>query len=124
MSVSKKILLVDDEPDILKVVIFRQKASGYQVVAASDGSEAFEAAEREKPDLIMLDVNMPVMDGIQALEKLKSDEGTKNIPVIMLTAKTQSQDIEKAMSLGANDYIGKPFDHMVLLGKIKNILSA
>ena len=122
MGINKKILLVDDEPDILKVVIFRLKACSYEVMTASDGIKALEAVEKEKPSLIMLDVNMPVMDGIQTLEKLKSNGETKDIPVIMLTAKTQSQDIEKAINLGANDYISKPFEHIVLLNKIKEIL--
>lgn len=118
----KKILLVDDEKDLVEMVTFRLKANGYEVIPAYGGSEALLKAQKEKPDLVLLDVLMPDMDGFQTLAKLKQESQTKPIPVIMLTAKSQLEDITKATHLGAEDYVVKPFDHMAMLAKIKKVL--
>lgn len=117
----KKILLVDDEKDLVETVAFRLTVSGYDVFIAYDGEEALDKA-KEKPDLILLDVMMPKMNGFQTIEKLKENSQTKDIPVIMLTAKSQIDDVTKAINLGAEDYIVKPFDHIAMLGKIKKAL--
>ncbi|MFH1836904.1 MAG: response regulator [Candidatus Omnitrophota bacterium] len=120
---SKKILVVDDEPHIIMMVKSRLAANGFDVVTANSGLEGFEIAKKERPDLIILDILMPEMTGLEALEKIKSTEETKNIPVIMFTAKGQSDDIEKAQEGGAADYIVKPFSPLVLLEKVKKALT-
>ncbi len=119
---AKKILIVDDEPHIVKMVESRLKANGYEVITANNGADGFEKASQEKPDLIILDMLMPKMDGPTALIKLKTVEGTKNIPVIMFTAKGQPADIEMAQQRGADDYVVKPFSPPVLLEKIRKAL--
>lgn len=118
----KRILVVDDEAELIKAIQIRLTASGYEVLNACDGPEGLKLAQKEKPDLILLDVLMPNMDGFQTLEKLKEDNQTKPIPVIMLTAKSQLEDVTKATNLGAEDYVVKPFDHIAMLGKIKKTL--
>ncbi|MCK5450814.1 MAG: response regulator [Candidatus Omnitrophica bacterium] len=119
---AKKILVVDDEPHIVLLVKSRLKANGFEVVTAENGLMGYEKAKEEHPDLIILDVLMPELNGYETLLKLKSDEETKNIPVIMFTAKSQIEDVEKAQEAGACDYVVKPFSPPVLLGKIKNVL--
>jgi len=118
----KRILVVDDEADVAKVIQIRLTANGYEVLSACDGPEGLELAQKEKPDLILLDILMPDMDGFQTLEKLKRDSQTKSIPVIMLTAQSQLNDVTKATNLGAEDYIVKPFDSIAMLVKIKKAL--
>jgi len=118
----KKILVVDDEPHIVKMVANRLRVSGYDIITAQDGAEGLKKTQEERPDLILLDVLMPVMDGFQMLKKLKDNIATKDIPVIMFTAKGQAGDVEKAVDLGALDYIVKPFTPIVLLEKINKAL--
>jgi len=118
----KRILLVDDEEALVKAVEIILKHAGYEVAIAYDGCEALEKVQTEKPDLILLDVSMPKMDGYQALERLKGSSQTETIPVIMLTARSQSGDVSKAVALGVADYVVKPFDHGVLLQKMNDVL--
>jgi len=117
-----KILIVDDNPDLTAVLKVRLEAFGYKVVTADNGHKCLEKVREEKPDLILLDILMPSMDGFQTLKELKEDAKTKSIPVIMLTAKDQLSDVAKANDLGARDYIVKPFDYRVMLEKIKKVL--
>lgn len=120
---SQKILVVDDEPDIRKVVIFRLKKAGYEVTHADNGQEALEIIRQGQPfDLVLLDLVMPLMDGYELCRILKSDERTKQIPVIILSASTMHNVVAKTGSLKADDYISKPFDPEVLLSKVKNVL--
>ena len=119
----KRILVVEDEVELVKALQIRLEASGYEVLAAYDGMEGLEKAKKENPDLIILDIMMPKMDGYATLSKLKEAGETKDIPVIMLTAKAQSDDVARSMQLGAADYIAKPFSHMSLLEKIGKTLS-
>lgn len=121
---NKKILVVDDESQLIEMVQIRLEASNYNVVSACNGREGIEKARREKPDLILLDILMPEMNGYQALEALKKDDWTKLIPVIMFTAKSQIEDVARASELGIEDYIVKPFDHRVLLDKVKKALGS
>jgi DNA-binding response OmpR family regulator len=118
----KKILVVDDETELLKALSIRLNTSGYEVITASDGQEGLEKAKSLNPDLIVLDILMPKMDGYEVCRMLKFDEKYKSIPVIMLTAK--AQDIDKAMGkkVGADDYITKPFETQDLVDKIKKYL--
>lgn len=118
----KRILIVDDEPDLIDMLKDRLEAEGYTVIAASDGVEGLEKAKTEKPDLILLDIMMPKMDGYQVCRFLKFDEAFKHIPIILLTARAQPQDKKWGLAVGADDYVSKPFDQADLLKKIKERL--
>ncbi len=118
----KKILVIDDETLLVDLVKIRLEANNYDVIAAYDGVEGLEKAKNEKPDLILLDISMPFMDGYQALQKLKENDQTKSIPVIMLTAKSQIDDVTKVADLGAADYVVKPFNPQTFLAKIHKAL--
>jgi len=117
-------LVAEDEPYILKALDFRLKNLGHEIIAAVDGGEALEIATKEKPDLVLLDIMMPVMDGFQVLRKLKSQKKTKNIPVIMLTAKSQEKDIVTGLEDGAADYITKPFSFAELIARVNRTLAS
>lgn len=123
MADKKRILIVDDERDLVETITFRLEASGYEVLAAYDGQDGLEKARGEKPDLILLDVMMPKMDGYQVCRMLKFDDEFKNIPIIMLTARGQNQDKRTGTDVGADCYITKPFDSKMLLEEIKKHLS-
>ena len=105
-----KVLVVEDEPDIRELLVDILEDAGHEVVTAGDGVAALRKARNHYPEIILLDVMMPVMDGLQVLERLKSDPVTRSITVIMVTAKGQSQDEIKARFAGAWDYITKPFE--------------
>jgi two-component system alkaline phosphatase synthesis response regulator PhoP len=117
-----KILLVDDEPDLVSTVQYRLKFSHCEVVTASNGREGLEKAMSEKPDIILLDTNMPVMNGHEMLEHLRNNPELKDIPVIMLTARCEPQDIASASAHDIADYVAKPFDFTELMDKIKSAL--
>ncbi|HAH20773.1 MAG: hypothetical protein A2Y00_02780 [Omnitrophica WOR_2 bacterium GWF2_43_52] len=118
----KKILVVDDEENIRKLIETRLKANQYNVITASNGAEALEKAESEAPDLILLDIMMPELDGLEVLRKLKSKFETSSIPVIMLTGKMDTGTILSAQDLEAKDYIIKPFEPQELLNLIKKYI--
>jgi DNA-binding response OmpR family regulator len=118
----KKILVVDDEPDVASLLTLMLKSQGYTVINAVDGQEALEKARGEAPDLILLDVMLPRMDGYKVARMLKFDENYSHIPIIMLTAKIQERDKATGLEMGVNDYMTKPFDTAVLLAKIKERL--
>jgi DNA-binding response OmpR family regulator len=119
---AKKILVIDDEPELSKAIAIRLKASGYDVITAQDGVEGLEKAKSSKPDLIVLDILMPKMDGYEVCRLLKFDEKYKSIPIIMLTAKAQDIDRAIGKKVGADDYLTKPFETQDLIGKIKKYL--
>jgi two-component system sensor histidine kinase/response regulator len=120
---NSKLLLVDDEPLNLKLYDKMLKDFNFQVIAAANGQECIEKVNEHFPDLILMDWNMPVMDGIEALEILKKDEVTKDIPVLMITGvMTSSEDLAFAMSVGAIDFLKKPFDKRELLARVKTHL--
>jgi DNA-binding response OmpR family regulator len=119
----KKILVVDDETGLVEIIRMRLKQEGYDVVTAGDGEEGLKKARNDKPDLILLDVSMPKMTGEEVLAKLKADNSTKEIPVIMITAMSEVDDIVKYMTKGgAKDYIVKPFMTEDFLTKIYGAL--
>ncbi len=118
-----KILVVDDEKDLISTVEYRLKFSNCLVVTAADGQEGLEKATAEQPDLILLDTNMPVMDGHEMLRELRANPETASIPVIMLTAQYGTQDIASASAYGIADYITKPFDFAELMEKVERALS-
>jgi len=117
-----KILLVDDEPDIVDTIQCRLEANNFDVVTASNGQEGLVKASDEKPDLILLDTNMPVMNGHEMLEHIKKHPDLKEIPVIMCTALCEAQDIATASAFGIADYVTKPFDYTSLIEKINGAL--
>jgi two-component system OmpR family response regulator len=117
-----KILIVDDEADLVSTVAYRLKFAECEVITASNGLEGLERARAEKPDLILLDTNMPQMDGHEMLERLRADDAIKRIPVIMLTARCEAQDIARASAHGVSDYVTKPFDFGQLMEKIRTVL--
>ena len=119
----KRILIVDDEEDIVNVLRFRLEANNYAVLSASEGQEGLNKARTEKPDLVILDLMLPKLDGYKVCRMLKFDESYKSIPIIMFTARAQKKDEELGMEMGADAYIAKPFEPEVLLGKIKELLS-
>lgn len=117
-----KILIVDDEPDLVSTVEYRLKFAHCDVVTASNGQEGLERAAAEKPDLILLDTNMPGMDGHEMLDHLRADPALRHIPVIMLTARCEPQDVAAAAARGISDYVTKPFDFAQLMEKIHTIV--
>lgn len=121
-TAAKKILVVDDEPDVASLLTLMLKSQGYNVISAGDGQEALEKARGENPDLILLDIMLPRLDGYKVARMLKFDENFSHIPIIMLTAKIQERDRQTGLEMGANDYVTKPFDTAALLGKIKDLL--
>lgn len=121
-TAAKKILVVDDEPDVASLLTLMLKSQGYNIISAGDGQEALEKARGENPDLILLDIMLPRLDGYKVARMLKFDENFSHIPIIMLTAKIQERDKQMGMETGANDYVTKPFDTAALLGKIKDLL--
>jgi len=120
---NKKILVVDDEMELQMGVVIRLKAAGFEVLTASDGLEGLEKARKEEPDLILLDLMLPKMDGYKVCRMLKFDAKYKDIPIILLTARAQDTDKSMGGDAGANAYITKPFDHRELLDKIKELLN-
>jgi len=123
MSEVKRILAVDDEPHILKLVAFSLRSGGFEVIEASDGLSAIEVARVEQPDLVLMDVMMPALDGYEACRRLKADSATSDIPVVMLTAKTQLAEQKTGLECGALDYICKPFTPKDLRGQVAGVLS-
>jgi len=119
---AKKILIIDDEPNIVMVVTSRLKAAGYEVVNAVDGKEGLEKAKKEMPDLIILDLMLPKIDGYTVCRMLKFDANFKQIPVIMFTARAQAADKQTGTHVGADAYITKPFEPQTLMGEIRRLL--
>lgn len=117
-----KILVIDDEPNIVQTLQDRLEMNEYEVLTACNGKDGLQLALDEKPDVILLDVIMPIMDGHEMLEILRKNPDGKNIAVIMLTARSQTQDIARANSCGIEDYIVKPFDLSELLEKIESVI--
>jgi phosphate regulon transcriptional regulator PhoB len=116
------ILIVEDEKDIVKMLDYNLKKEGFKVLSASDGEDALDAAVSKRPDLILLDLMLPGMDGLEVCKKLKSEQKTSSMPIIMLTAKGQESDKVVGLELGADDYVTKPFSPRELLARIKAVL--
>jgi DNA-binding response OmpR family regulator len=121
-AVPAKILVVDDEPDCVSIIQCRLEWCHYEVITAGDGAEGLRIAEDENPDIVLLDTNMPVMDGREMLERMRKNPVLKDTPVIMVTALCDRQNIAEASVFGIADYVTKPVDFTSLLEKISNIL--
>jgi DNA-binding response OmpR family regulator len=120
--VKSKILVVDDEPEAVELVEFNLKGAGYEVSTAGDGAEALNKARRIQPNLVILDVMMPEIDGMEVCKLLRRDPATSAIPIIMLTAKASEVDRVLGLELGADDYVVKPFSPRELVLRVKKIL--
>ena len=118
----QKILAVDDEEDILELLRFNLTKEGYAVVCAASGEEALKMARAQRPDLILLDLLLPGIDGLEVARRLKNEDATKDIPVIMVTAKGEEADIVTGLEVGAEDYITKPFSRKVLMARVRAVL--
>ena len=118
----EKILIVDDEKDIVKMLDYNLKKEGFRTLSAHDGEDALDLASRERPDLIVLDLMLPGMDGLEVCKALKKESKLASIPVIMLTAKKQETDKVVGLELGADDYVTKPFSPRELIARIKAVL--
>ena len=122
-GVKPRILVVDDEPEIIELVEFNLKQAGYAVTTAADGAEALKKIRTQKPDLIILDVMLPEMDGFEICKALRLDAATAKVPIIMLTAKAAEIDRVLGLELGADDYLTKPFSPRELMLRVKKILA-
>ena len=118
----KKLLIVDDEKDFIAMVTERLAAKGFEIIEAFDGKDGIEKAHIEKPDIILLDIMMPEMNGYDMCRKLKIDENYKDIPIIMVTAKFQPNDVEFGKEMGADAYLTKPLELETLSHKIEALL--
>jgi len=119
---NERILVVDDEEDVLELVRYNLAKNGYKVITATTGEQAINEARGKTPDLIVLDLMLPGIDGLEVCRKLKSDVKTERIPIIMLTAKGEETDIVTGLELGADDYVTKPFSPKVLIARLRRIL--
>jgi len=119
---SLRILIVDDEADIAELIRFNLRQAGFRTKVAASGEEAIKEVRLDAPDLIVLDLMLPGIDGLDVCRLLKSDEATAAIPIVMLTARGEEEDVVKGLELGADDYITKPFSPRVLIARIKSVL--
>lgn len=119
----KKILAVDDERHIVRLIQVNLERAGYEVITAYDGREALKKIDEERPDMVVLDVMMPYMDGLETLKLIRANPDTRDMPVIMLTAKAQDQDVFRGYSHGVDIYLTKPFNPMELLTFVKRIFT-
>ncbi|HVA32136.1 MAG TPA: response regulator [Gaiellaceae bacterium] len=122
MSERPLVLVADDDSDIRELVTYRLTRSGYDVIGAADGEEAFELAASREPDLCVLDVMMPKLDGLELTRRLRALPATAATPVILLTARSQEDDVERGFDAGADDYLRKPFSPDELGARVRAIL--
>lgn len=117
-----EILVVEDDESIRNLIVSQLQDAGFEVSTAADGLEGLAAIRDRRPDAVLLDINMPRMDGFTVLERLKNDPETSDLPVLMLSAQSSPEDIRRAVQLGANDYIGKPFESRQLLRRVNRMI--
>jgi two-component system, OmpR family, alkaline phosphatase synthesis response regulator PhoP len=117
-----RILIVEDEPDVLLLLENRVRGAGHEVLSATDGQHGIELALTGSPDLLVLDWMMPAFDGLQVLERIRADERGRQVKVLMVTARSQQDDVERAFGAGADDYIVKPFSSRELIERIAALL--
>jgi len=120
LMVKKKILIVEDDRDISELVSYNLQREGYETTCLYDGGHAIEFVRKRRPDLMILDLMLPQVDGLEICRTLKDDPATRSIPIIMLTAKSEEEDVMIGLQMGADDYIPKPFSPQVLVARIKS----
>jgi DNA-binding response OmpR family regulator len=118
------VLVVDDDPVILQLLQVNFEMEGFRVLTAGDGEEGLARVRADHPDVVVCDVMMPKLNGLQVLEQMKADPDTKDIPIVMLSAKAQASEIQQGRDLGADDYVTKPFDPIELTDKISALLDS
>jgi two-component system phosphate regulon response regulator PhoB len=118
----EKILVVDDEEDLLELVRYNLTKEGYRVVCVASGEAAIEQSRKDVPDLVILDLLLPSVDGLEVCRRLKNDAKTRHIPILMLSAKSEEADVVAGLELGADDYMTKPFSPRVLLARVRAVL--
>jgi DNA-binding response OmpR family regulator len=116
------ILVADDEEDVRELVAYRLSRSGYDVIDAVDGEEAFRLATEHVPDLMVLDVMMPRLDGYELTRRVRAEESLRSVPVILLTARSQETDVSRGFEVGADDYLRKPFNPDELVARVRAVL--
>jgi DNA-binding response OmpR family regulator len=116
------ILVADDEEDVRELVTYRLTRSGYHVIGAGDGQEALELAAERTPDLMVLDVMMPKLDGYELTRRVRAEASLRSIPVILLTARSQETDVDRGFEVGADDYLKKPFNPDELVARVRAVL--
>ncbi len=118
-----RMLVVDDDPVILKLLRISFEMEGFEVLSAADGQEGLERARSDHPDVVLSDVMMPRLDGLQLLAELKADPATADLPVVLLSAKAQNAEVREGLAMGADDYVTKPFDPLELLDRVNAVLA-
>jgi two-component system alkaline phosphatase synthesis response regulator PhoP len=119
---SQKILVVEDEPDLLDLVVYNLKKEGFKPLRAETGEKALEIARGERPDLVLLDLMMPGLDGLEVCRRLRSNEATADIPIVMMTARAEEADAVVGLAMGADDYVKKPFGVKELVARVRAVL--
>ena len=120
---AKKVLIIEDHPSTSEMLSNVLELEGIEAISAYDGNSGIEKAESKKPDLILLDIMMPEMSGFEVCQKLKQDPATSKIPIIIVSVRTEEENIQKGLSLGANEYVPKPFDPFKLVELVKKYLT-
>jgi DNA-binding response OmpR family regulator len=123
VSQTLKVLVIDDEPAILELLRINFEMEGFTVVSAPDGRAGLEKAREELPDVVISDIMMPGLDGLQLMRLLRDDPRTADLPVILLSAKAQNAEVQRGLDLGADDYVTKPFDPLELLDRVNSVLA-
>jgi DNA-binding response OmpR family regulator len=118
------VLVIDDDPVIVKLLRVNFELEGFTVITAGDGLEGVERAKTERPDVVISDIMMPTMNGLELVSTLKSDAETADLPVLLLSAKAQMADVQRGFELGADDYVTKPFDPIELIDKVTALAAA
>jgi DNA-binding response OmpR family regulator len=118
------VLVIDDDPVIVKLLRVNFELEGFNVISAGDGLEGVEKARNERPDVVISDIMMPEMNGLELVSTLKSDPATADLPVLLLSAKAQMTDVQRGFELGADDYVTKPFDPIELIDKVTALAAA
>lgn len=118
----RKVLIVDDDPSISKLLSMALSSEGYEVYEALNGIKGYKVARREKPDVVLLDIMMPEVDGFEVFRRIKLDPTTNGIPVLFVSAKSSEEDVNKGLSMGADGYITKPFAISYLLDKVNEVI--
>jgi DNA-binding response OmpR family regulator len=121
---AKRILIIEDDPAVLRAMSFMLEKEGYEVLTATNGLEGLTKAKGENPDLLILDVMLPGIDGFEICHRLRAESQTAQLPILMLSAKGQAADKAMGLQVGANEYLTKPVERLVLLGKVKALLEA
>ena len=119
---SKKLVIIEDEPDILEVLIYNLEREGFDVTGSLDGAKGLKLIQQQIPDLVLLDLMLPGMDGLEICRHLKNNNHTQQIPIIMVTAKGEESDVVLGLGIGADDYISKPFSPKELIARVKTVL--